>query len=193
MLLQVGKNNRIFVTMKRITVADITVEQYYKLREIDVDDSYELLSVLLDLDEEQKHKLLEKSYLQLTKMVSKVNIDNLDFEADKPLFVKIGRWIYKTPSDLDMIQYGRYLEATKILSDLQKEYSDFYQLETASHKVIPDVVAVILGCKKADVMKANAKKIISLGAFFLQKLEESKALKQQLRESVMNQLTSRQG
>lgn len=158
---------------------NITTKQYLELKTVDRDDPYEILTVLLQLDENEKNKLLEKSLNKITKQLNRFKITPFDFRASKPFFCRIGLYLYQVPNDLDSIPYGRYLESVKLISNFKGDDQEI---------LIPELISIIYNVKIEKVLNAKAYQIIPVGAFFLRRFSESEEQKRILKERNLNHL-----
>ena len=157
------------------------VDQFFKLRDADLDDMLEVYCIMNDITDEQRNVLLTKSFKKLQKLCAKIDLSDMDVsKLTKPMFVKIGRWLYKVPADFSDLEYGQYLQIGEIVADLHENHKDDLQEHTLT--VIPKVVSIVFKCKEEDVLKANANKIFPIGAFFLSSISDFTKLKAKLRE-----------
>ena len=176
------------------------VDQFYKLRDTDTDDLLEVYCILNDITEEQKNKLLTKSFKKLASLCNKIDIPNLDFtKLDKPKYIKIGNWIYHVPKDFTELTYDQYLQIGGVLSDLNDKAKDLFTdkwdianyIEQESINIIPDVVAIVFKCDRDKVLKSEARKVFPLGAFFLRSISDYTKLKAKLKEQSLMKMQSK--
>ena len=157
------------------------VDQFFKLRDADLDDMLEVYCIMNDITDEQRNVLLTKSFKKLQKLCAKIDLSDMDVsKLTKPMFVKIGRRLRKVPADFSDLEYGQYLEISDIVSDMHENHKD--DLQDYTMTVIPKVVSIVFKCSEADVMKAQASKIFPIGAFFLNNISSYINLKKKLRE-----------
>lgn len=154
---------------------EITVEQFIKLQKVDLTDAYEVLSIVDNLTERQRFKLLELPYRKIERKLSRIKINNLVFDK-LPKITRIGWKLFYTPSDLDDLAYGRYLDLLNLVR------------EGKEHNFV-DAVMIVYDCKRDDVLQAKASDIIPLGAFFLKSLHESENRRAELRERITKSKT----
>lgn len=178
------------------------VDQFYKLRDADTDDLLEVYCILNDVTEEHKNKLLTKPFKTLAKMCEKIDISDMDFDKlDKPNYIRIGRWVYHTPKDFTELTYDQYLQIGGLLSDLNDKATELYTdkwdianyIEKESMNIIPDVVAIVFKCNREKVMRAEAKKVFPLGAFFLRSISDYEKLKTKLKAQNLTKIQSTPG
>lgn len=157
------------------------VEQFFKLREADLDDMLEVYCILNDVTDEQRNVLLTKSFKKLSKLCAKIDLSGMDVSnLKKPMFVRIGRWLYKVPADFADLPYGKYIQISEIVADIHENHKG--DIDNYTLTVIPEVVAIVFGCPVEQVMKAEANKIFPIGAFFLNSISCFIKLRQELKE-----------
>lgn len=167
------------------------VEQFLKLRDADLDDMLEVYCILNDVTDDQRNILLTKSFKHLSKLCAKIDLSGMNVTGkSKPFFIRLGRWLYRVPSDFTDLPYGKYIEISDIVSDIHENHKG--EIEDYTLLKIPEVVSIVFGVPIETVMKADASKVYPVGAFFLNNILSFSRLKQELKAQNLIKTQSRQ-
>ena len=168
------------------------VEQFLKLRDADLDDMLEVYCILNDVTDDQRNILLTKSFKHLSKLCAKIDLSGMNVTGkSKPFFIRLGRWLYRVPSDFTDLPYGKYIEISEIVSDIYENHKG--EIEDHTFLKIPEVVSIVFSVPIETVMRADAQKVYSIGAFFLNSILSFTKLRQELKAQNLTKTQSKQG